>query len=59
MRVSLWMLVAAMVLGCVGGDDSSTSDAGGKDGGTDAITGDAGHCVFGTSHFGDGCEFGP
>jgi hypothetical protein len=62
MRVSLWMLVVAMMVGCVGGDDSSTSDGGAKDGSTGDATssdGSAEHCVFGASHFGDGCKFGP
>jgi hypothetical protein len=59
LRVSIWMLVIAMV-GCVGADDSSTSDAGTHDGGIDAASdGAVTHCVFGASHFGDGCQFGP
>lgn len=60
MRVSLWVLVVAMMFGCVGGDDSSTSDGGAKDSGTgDVASSDAKQCVFGASHFGDGCMFGP
>jgi hypothetical protein len=56
----LLVLLAAWLAGCVG-DSSSVPDAG--DGGSnDAMNQpDAtnGTCVFGTSHFGDGCKFGP
>lgn len=57
------VVAIAMVLasGCVS-DTSSNPDGGGPDAASpDGNNGDAGGapCVFGTSHFGDGCKFGP
>jgi len=57
-RLSI-IVVAALVVACVG--DSNQPN----DGGNDVTTPDAaidappGTCVFGTSHFDDGCKFGP
>jgi len=57
------IIVAALAVGCVG-DSNQPNDAG-----SDVTTSDAapdtsadsppGTCVFGTSHFDDGCKFGP
>ena len=61
LRVSI-ILVAALVVACVG--DSNVPTDGGSDATADAavdvkVDAPPGTCVFGTSHFDDGCKFGP
>jgi hypothetical protein len=60
------IVVVVFALGACVGDSNPSNDAGGNDvvttsdAGPDVAT-DApiGTCVFGTSHFDDGCKFGP
>ena len=59
-----FILFAFALCACVG-DSNQPVDAGGdattSDAGSDVTAPDApiGTCVFGTSHFDDGCKFGP
>ena len=64
-RRAFIILVTLATSACVG-DGNQPNDAGGDDatpldGGSDAKPDAApnGTCVFGTSHFDDGCKFGP
>lgn len=61
-----FFILAAFALGACVGDSNPSNDAGGgdvnvTDAGPDVSSSDApaGPCVFGTSHFDDGCKFGP
>ena len=63
-RLSIILVATFALCACVG-DSSQPNDGGGdvttNDAAPDVTQGDAGPgtCVFGTSHFGDGCKFQP
>jgi hypothetical protein len=69
-RSAFIILVAAFALTACVGDGGQPNDAGGNGDVTTTTTDGAapdasspdtgpGNCVFGTSHFDDGCKFGP
>jgi hypothetical protein len=63
-RPAFIVFIAFAIAACVG-DSNPANDAGNDSSVTDAAPPDVaveaapGTCVFGTSHFDDGCKFGP